>query len=246
MRFIAGLVPCCAAACGRLGFAEVCVESAPVTLDRNEQWVGGTAPGTTAGNPGPVLSGRPTWSYEWSGGGGLGAADAWFAQGGTLLSWDGDWFGEGRGVWAFADDEAPLIDRTELTQGFDLTRVAMIRLHNNLDVTLAIRTSGIMRIMWRGYDGQTPATVPIDVELVLGHLDAGHALVAKVVAERIAKPTPSTIPEAATVVLPEHELIVAPGDSIVWSVRPTAASAENAWITAVDDGLVLDVRSCAP
>jgi hypothetical protein len=246
MRFIAGLVPLCAVACGRLGFDEVCVEGAPVVLDRSEQWVGGTAQGTTAGNPGPVLSGRPTWSYEWSGGGGLGAADAWFAQEGTLLPWDDDWFGQGRGVWAFADNELPLIDRRELTQAFDVTRVAVIRLQNHLDVSLAIRTSGTLQILWQGYAGSTPATLPIDVEAVLAHVDAGHAVVAKVVAERIAKPTSSTTPETATAVVPERTLMVDPGDSIMWSVRPTVASAENAWITVVDDGLALDVRPCAP
>jgi hypothetical protein len=235
------LLPCFAIACGRLDFDPVCVEGAQTTPDRSAEWTGGTVQGMTAGNP---TAGQPSWSYEQTTGGGLAAGDAWFTQAGTLLSWDTDWFAQGRGVWAFSDDQLPLIDRTELTQAFDADRIAIIRLRNTLDVTLAITVSGAMQIRWEGFTGPTPTTVPIDVEVVLAHLDADRAVMATMLATTVAKPTANTTPELATVTVPTRTLFVDPGDSIVWSVRPTAVSVENAWITVSDDGLAFDVRPC--
>lgn len=74
---------------------------------RAADWVPGTVQGSTVGNPASDGQGNATWQYAYvAGGDGLGGANPWYKQTGSLLSWDGDWHGEA-GRWAKADDTMP-------------------------------------------------------------------------------------------------------------------------------------------
>lgn len=63
-------------------------------------------------------------------------------------------------------------------------------------------------------------------------------------ATTIAKPTASSVPEDAGVVVPDAVARLEPGESLAISARPTATSMANVWIALGDDALALDVTAC--
>jgi hypothetical protein len=232
------------AGCGRVGFDERCVPAgAPVAHDRSASWQGGTMPGSTQGNPSAAVDGV-RWSYEWTTGDALAAATPWHLQPGTPMVWDDDWFGQG-GVWAYDDDLAPLIAPTELTQGFEWEHIALLRMTNADTTPRRVEVSGTITLRWRGFDGATPSTAPIDVDLVVAHLDPDareHAAFAVTV----AKPTPDTSVEEVAVEVPGSIMVLDPGESMVTSLRPleVAPVEVNAWVTLTDDAVAVELTPC--
>src|SRR5688572_22780986 len=68
--------------------------------DRSEDWVPGTVPGSTAGNPAADKNGNPVWFYGYTTGGELGSANPWYAQELSPQVWSDGWLTGYPGLWA--------------------------------------------------------------------------------------------------------------------------------------------------
>lgn len=227
--------------CGRVSFDPLCVAHDAVIIDRGDQWQAGATPGSTLGNPTSEVDGI-AWSYEWISGDALGTASPWYRQPGTQLVWDDDWFGQG-GMWTYSDDLLPLVGRDEMTQEFDWVHIGVIRLLNVADTAMQVRCLGTITLRWRGYEGTTPAALPIDVDVAIIALGAESEQA--ILASTLAKPTADASHEDLVIPVPDRPVVIDPGDSLVITIRPTQSNPPaNAWTSVDDNGLQIELAQC--
>jgi hypothetical protein len=230
------------AGCGRVAFDPLpVVDDACAVLgswQRQADFVPGSVAGTSAGNPtGP-------WSYERTptAGSPLGTATPWYVQSTTLLVWDDDWFGGGMPCWAGGNDIDPPVDQTDLihevrTDIFDA--VPIVRWRNPFATTIELDVDGSLSVL---YDGTTDAA-QIDVDVVIAALDPANADLGALYATTVHKPTADMSRESVDLTVPAASASLAPGSSIVITLRGRTSVSGDNWMTLTDH-LQLIARGC--
>lgn len=152
--------------------------------NRSQDWIPGTIPNSTAGNPSVDKNGNPVWFYGYSSGGELGSENPWYAQKLSPLIWDDDWRGStSGGVWARGYngpegdniDTNPPIAKWAMTH--DLSKVTLsaayvpvVEWQNPVGDGAIINVGGSLLVSWEGiYNENSPAGA---VDIAVARMDA--------------------------------------------------------------------------
>lgn len=208
---------------------------------RKLDWQPGTTFQTSDGNPSPDANSNLVWYYEHTNGGPLLSGDAWYGQTPTLLVWDNDWYGQLRGAWTTGNDNPPPIFSDEMLHILHdpfYTKIPRARWKNVFSQEALVALSGNYVIEWGG-DVATGAP-NVNVQVVVAHLKAASTEV--VFSATVAKPTPDNSDENTLVDIPTGtEILIAPGESLVFSLRAVNSIVPPSWITLKDNVILQNV-----
>ncbi len=214
--------------------------------NRRADFVPGSAPGANfnAGNPSPDALGAPVWTCEFAlGGEGLDGQPRWYTRPTALLSWDPLF--DGFGAWTAGDDTPPAIHRDFAlhfrASADTLSRAPILRWRNPLSSSATIDIEGMLRVTWGGVLNTSDAHVDV---VIVQFSSAGAATT--LFQTTVTKPMPNDQIESVPVDIALVGVPVAPGDSIVYSLRARQTAADPThYVGVLDEALVFTLRSIA-
>lgn len=202
---------------------------------RATDWVPGVSQGSSQNNPSPV-NGVPTWQYEVVHGGGIGSANPWYAQEGSLMTWDPHWYATGWGVWSQGNDLNPPILPGRLihnvhTSTFD--DIPLVRWINPFQAGAQVTLAGTITINWNGRNGLGK---PDDVDVVIAKHSALDGSNFVLYGTTVSKPNPfPSVGDSVMLPISLSHVVINPGDSIVFTERGhSAVGPSGAWINMYD------------
>jgi MYXO-CTERM domain-containing protein len=226
------------ALCAPLGLlmSATAVQAGVVTSwTRATDWVNGIAQGSTQNNPSPV-GGMPTWQYEVVHGGALGSANPWYAQTGSLMTWDPAWYHTGWGVWSNGNDLNPPILPGRLIHNVHTSTFAdipLVRWLNPFGAGAQITVAGTLTINWNGVNGLGR---PDDVDVVIARRNASDGSTSILYSTTVTKPQPfPSVGDSVMLPISLTHVVIGPGDSIVFTERGRQGLGPlGAWVNMYD------------
>lgn len=211
---------------------------------RSADWVPGSAQGSSANNPGPV-GGIPIWQYESTQGGGLGSGNPWYAQAGSLMTWDSGWYDTGWGVWSNGDNVNPPILAGRLIHNVHTSAaqdVPLVRWQNPIGDGGVVDITGSLVINWNGNGGLGR---PVDVDVVIAKHDASANTTTVLFSTTVSKPNPfPSIGDSVLLPVSITDVGVDQGDSVVITHRGRSAlGPQGAWVNMYDS---LSIQQVVP
>ena len=202
---------------------------------RSTDWVAGTAQGAGLNNPSAVR-GMPVWRYEYASGGAFDSANPWYKNPGTLLTWDGAWWGTGSGVWSRSDNHSPPISSSRLVHNVaaaEYDSAPMVRWLNPLGNGGLVNIAGTLLLNW---DGQNGLGRPDDVDIVIAKYSAASNTTAAIFSATRSKPNPvPSVGDSVIIPIALGNISVNQGDSILISERAhDSLFPLGAWINLYD------------
>jgi len=202
---------------------------------RSADWVPGTTQGSTTNNPSSV-SGIPIWRYETTQGGGLGSTNPWYAQQGTLMTWDSGWYQTGWGVWSNGDDANPPILAGRLIHNVHtsvVSQIPVVRWQNPMGNGGIVNINGSFIVNWNGNNGLGR---PVDVDVVIAKYSAALNSTSLVFSTTVAKPNPfPSVGDSVIVPISISGIHVDQGDSLVITHRgQQGIGPQGAWVNLYD------------
>lgn len=216
---------------------------ADTTWRRAADWVPGASQGSTVNNPSLDGSGKPVWQYEYTTGGSLGSSSPWYKNPGTLMKWDGDFYGSEIGVWSRSDDKNPPISRLRLVHNVAesvFQYMPTVRWMNPVGDGAELAIDGTLRVVW---DGQGGMGFDNDTDVVIAKYDASTGETDAIYATTVSKPHAG--PSITDFIdLPVHltGISLDEGDNILVSLRSADAVYPGAW-NGLRDDLTFSVAS---
>ena len=202
---------------------------------RLTDFVPGSVHGATDNNPGPDSQGNPTWEYRWTTGDAAGSNDPWYANPGTLMPWDSQWFNGERAAWSRADNTNPPIFDDRIVHNIssgDYDFVPVVNWLNPVGDATLVQLSGSIIVMWSGVGG---VGSPVDVDVVIAHNDVSEGTSSLVLFDRVSKPNPGdTIGDILIVDVDVAGILLDEGDYLTISHR-AVNDLPNRWIPMFDD-----------
>lgn len=189
--------------------------------NRTANWVAGTTPGSTIGNPQPDGEGAGVWQYEWVEGGGIGSANEWFAQPSHLMVWDDNWWNIGSGgAWVNSDELNPPIFNNRMTHNLHDTSssaIPMVRWINPVGNGTVVDIAGVLNVTWSGHEF---FGVPVATDVVIAHNDFSTGITSLLYSDTLLKPSPfPSIGDSVDVPISIRGVVMDEGDSILISLR---------------------------
>ena len=195
----------------------------------------GTNQGSTVNNPSTV-NGQAVWQYESVQGGGLGSLNPWYANTGTLMSWDPQWYQTGWGVWSKGNNANPPILAARLVHNVHSSvynDIPMVRWLNPLGNGTQLSITGSFQINWNGLNGLGR---PDDVDVVIAKFNSSLNTTTPLFTTTVSKPLPfPSVGDSVNIPINLTNISLNAGDSIVVTHRgQTALSPLGAWINLYD------------
>ncbi|SOD40078.1 PEP-CTERM sorting domain-containing protein [Nitrosovibrio sp. Nv4] len=169
--------------------------------DRSEDWVPGTVPGSTAGNPAADKNGNPVWFYGYTTGGELGSSNPWYAQQFSPLVWNDQInVGGGQGVWArvYNGPDTHIINTDPLIGKWSLAHslteyiqsaeyMPVVEWRNPVGDGAIVDVGGSLKATWEGhYTDNSPMGL---VDIAVARLDASEGSFELLYSATLANPT---------------------------------------------------------
>ncbi len=206
--------------------------------NRRANWVPGTTPGSTAGNPQPDGEGNAVWQAEWTQGGPFGSVNEWFAQPGRLMVWDPDWYGIGSGgAWVQDDNVNPPIFNNRMTHNIHVDAyqaIPMMRWINPVGDNTVVDIAGTLGITWSGHEF---FGVPVDVDVVIALNDFSTGETTILLGETLTKSKPfPSVGDSTDINVSLGQITLDEGDSLIFSIRGNSSfGGDGRWIIMEDN-----------
>lgn len=171
-----------------LPYISFATEYAPgFSWHRNYDWIPGSVPGSSIGNPSSDKNGNPSWFYAYTIGDDINSANAWYRQELSPMVWDDVWFGgSGAAVWARGynkpegdnvDTNPPISKWTMIHDVSERTKSAkympVVEWRNPVGDGAIINVGGFFKLSWKGYYTDNSPDGLVDVAVALKNASTG-------------------------------------------------------------------------
>ncbi len=212
---------------------------------RSANYQAGIANGSTTGNPNVDPVGNPVWHLGWVNQNTATAMLPWYALTPTTMKWSTAWFGRPKlARWQRDSNVSPVIDRFSLVQGnvFDSQQqyVPMATWMNPTGRDVTVNISGPARVDW----SCCPPT-PGRIQVVVAKRVGGAVGVEVLFNQTFNKPSSNTTPEFVSFVIDLQDIVVGPGEGILFAMRKIddLAFDENTGLS--DNNIVITLQGAA-
>ena len=230
-----------------------CTHNAGFTWNRQADWKPGAADGNLAGNPCKDAAGRPVWSYEYianvPAGSDLDSAHPWYLMPSSgLMVWDSHWSG---GVWAQRYDYPPACTRLAVShittdkayRGDHYADVPVVRWKNPSATPLKVSLTSDPNFQGAMSMGMPSGSM---ADIIIARTDASEGHSVHLLYDQTVMKTGGA-DGGERIDLPAlniENLVLDPGDDIIFSIRSrTVTTGYRWWTAAFFDNVTITVTS---